>query len=129
MDPEEISLKKEINEQLEEIDSLNLNTLAGVCGQQEELLGWRDLDRTFGEECSLFHSEISEALECYRDGYTPLKVLFTDGKLEGIPIELADLVIRVLAYCDRQDMNIMGAIRLKLAHNLTRDVRHGGKTL
>jgi hypothetical protein len=59
--------------------------------------GWHEQKRTFGEATSLFHSEVSEALECYRDPGHQLGDIWhsEDGKPEGIVIELADLLIRI----------------------------------
>jgi len=72
--------------------------------------GWWETPRSFGEICALIHSELSEALEEYRDGkpdvyvfgehgITPITPEEWDGeKPEGIAVELADAVIRILDY-------------------------------
>ena len=60
--------------------------------------GWvNDVDaRPFYTATILFHSELSEALEAYRDNHAVTEVWAgTNGKPEGIPIELADFVIRI----------------------------------
>jgi len=93
--------------------------------------GWHDPDlaqRTFAEECALFHSEISEALEAYRDGHDPAEMwLGEDGKPEGVPAELADVFIRIADTCGARKIDLVTALRAKLNFNSTRPHRHGGK--
>ena len=57
---------------------------------------WWDKPRAFGDLIALVHSELSEALEAYRRHLPGTLVQFPeDGSLEGVPYELADVVIRV----------------------------------
>lgn len=144
MKPEE-----EIRSQLGEISSLNIATLQRLCHTIAENKGWHEKERTFGDIISLCHSELSEALEEHRDGMEPSYVYYQtddhkDGfflehgntilwnqnkKPEGIPIELADVIIRILDYCGKHDIDIMRAIQFKLFYNLGREHRHGGKQI
>ena len=80
--------------------------------------GWWEEDRTIGEICALIHSELSEALEEARAARPMMYVMdeyngeyiqnpkyFGAKKPEGIAVELADAVIRVLdwmAYCGQE---------------------------
>lgn len=55
--------------------------------------------------------------------------LFNGGhaKPEGIPIEMADILIRVADTCGFYGIALEDALRIKMAFNITRPIRHGGK--
>ena len=131
-----------------------LNKLRDEIHQNAVEHGWWDEPRTFGEIIALCHSELSEALEEYRRGSEPRAIYFrcaykseygcpftvcspekcshysaAFSKPEGVPIELADCVIRILDYCGREGIDIEEAVRLKMEYNRTRSYRHGGKRL
>jgi hypothetical protein len=109
------------------------------------------------EKLVLIHSEVSEALEEYRnhdvctrctlcngvgslgDGTVRCPAGCSDGfqsthyrqpdaaKPEGFVVELADVVIRVADLCGALGLNLAEAIEIKHAYNATREFRHGGK--
>jgi NTP pyrophosphatase (non-canonical NTP hydrolase) len=83
--------------------------------------------KTFLEQCALFHTEISEAVEAWRNGHEPKELYYLEDKPEGIPAELADLLLRVLDTCGKYDIDIEQAIREKMLYNVSRPQRHGGK--
>lgn len=85
--------------------------------------------RPFDGHLALIHAEVSEALEEWRRGY-PLTFVYYDAKTqkpEGIPIELADIIMRVLDLTEGHNIDIEEAIRLKMEYNNTRPYRHGDK--
>jgi NTP pyrophosphatase (non-canonical NTP hydrolase) len=91
--------------------------------------GWHTEDRTFGDIIALIHSEVSEVLEEFRMHHDPAEMYFIDGKPEGVPAELADVIIRIGDMCGVYNIDIVAAIRVKAEYNRTRPFRHGGKKL
>lgn len=92
--------------------------------------GWWETDRNFGEVIALIHSEASEALEEWREGKMPLGIYYNPDKPdkpEGVVVELADVMIRVMDYCFQMGMDLEGAILAKMKYNESREYRHGGK--
>lgn len=101
--------------------------------------GWLDgPKRPYGAICSLIHSELSEALEDYRANYgvnevyyqvRGVKVTLTERlnsreppssdigafKPCGIPIELADAVIRIAQHCGTEGWEIWKVVEDKQA--------------
>ena len=87
--------------------------------------GWYEDTRSIGEECALLHSEVSEMFEAYRSWGFEDKTLEMcpheheetsfDGshchpnhlcKPQGVGSEAADVLIRLLDTCNRQDVDV-----------------------
>ena len=90
--------------------------------------GWWEEERNFGEVIALCHSELSEVLEDYRDGRLFDEIFYTpEGKPCGIPVEVADLLIRIADMCEAYRIPVEEALKVKMAYNKGRPYRHGNK--
>ena len=117
---------------------MNINEFAKEVHQNAVEHGWWDEPRTVGEIIALCHSELSEALEEYRAGRPMIwyQCLSTDDiapcrqkekcpdwlngmceidaiekKPEGIAVELADCIIRVLDYMGKEGFDVDALLR------------------
>lgn len=91
---------------------------------------------------ALIIGEASEAIEELRKGkpvtetyyetsLTPLEILTSDKvqKPEGVPSELADIIIRTINFARSEGIDIVAAINEKAAYNATRARMHGDKVV
>lgn len=135
---------------------MNINEFAKEVHQNAVEHGWWDEPRTVGEIIALCHSELSEALEEFRAGRPMVyricrasdgcpcdrekcgdwdadtgvcELGAMDDKPEGIAVELADCIIRILDYLGKEGIDVEAVLAEKHAYNKTRPYRHGGKAL
>lgn len=134
-------------QELKERRGKGINELVKQVHENAANHGWWEQERSFGELIALCHSELSEALEEYRNGHPvnkdiglPIKYYSGGGynatlptkcctKPEGIAIELADTVIRIMDICGKYGIDLEAAILEKHEYNKTRPYKHGGKVI
>lgn len=117
---------------------MSLNDLAKEAHQISVEHGWWDPEPTFGDLVALMHSELSEALEEYRAGRPMVwyaceedesgtmcgdacslynlgaECEYRSKKPEGIAVELADCIIRILDWAGHEGVEmdrIFGAVK------------------
>ena len=126
-------------------ERMYLNELMKEAHETSISKGWYDIPPSFPEVIALMHSELSEALEEYRnstkDRIRALPIYYSGDqyvsdaptevckKPEGIGIELADCIIRIFDTCQFRGIDLEKALSIKMAYNKTRPVKHGGKTI
>ena len=96
--------------------------------------GWWDDTKDFDERLAkipekilLVHCELSEAVEEFRTGN--IKLYYEDDKPEGVFVELADAIIRILDLCGACGVDIAYMLELKHQFNVKRSYRHGNKKI
>jgi NTP pyrophosphatase (non-canonical NTP hydrolase) len=106
---------------------MTLNGLAMRIHQTAVEKGWWEKDRNMGEIMMNIASEVSEAWEAWREGHAMDEIYWNGNTPEGVPVEFADVIIRILDICAVSNIDIANAILLKMEYNATRPYRHGGK--
>ena len=96
-------------------------------------------DSSITQRLMLVHSEISEAFEAFRKDkrfnnksiwYTTdeeYKNTFEYNIKDTLEDEIADSIIRLLAFCGENDIDIEKHIKFKMKYNHLRGFKYGGK--
>lgn len=121
---------------------MNMNEWAKEIHENAVAHGWWESDRGLPEILMLIVSELSEALEEYRNGdpkpgaienmhyysgggYVASKPTACCKKPEGIAVEVIDALIRILDWCGKEGIDVEALVREKHEYNKTRPYKHG----
>lgn len=91
----------------------------------EELRNGRAVDETYYLEGERYSREEDELSWYSATGDRP--VYITQNKPEGVPSELADIVIRTFDFAHEAGIDLAAMIEEKLTYNSTRPAMHGRK--
>lgn len=80
---------------------------------------------TFAEFIDRCKEELYEAVLEFENGNSYNNIYLVCGKPEGIPIELADVIILIFSFCCKYGIEIEKAINMKHQYNTTRPYKHG----
>lgn len=127
---------------------MNVNLFAQEVHENAVKHGWYDKPPSFPEVAALIHSEISEALEEWRNGSPVIygccniegavcphaeKCDRSENepscKPEGLAVELGDAVLRIFDYLAFLNVDIESVLEGKHAYNMSRPYKHGGKKI
>lgn len=123
---------------------MTLNEWAKEIHENAVAHGWWEEERQLPEVLMLIVSELAEALEEARagdkmngriscmhyysgEGYVSSTPTNCCKKPEGIVVEVADALIRILDWCGHEGIDIEGIVREKHEYNKTRPYKHGKK--
>lgn len=134
------------------IKGISLNDFAREVHVNAVKHGWWEQEAPFAQIIALCHAELSEALEEEREGNPSIyyicpydKVPCADefakvrcGRIkmpdackadgpQGKAIEMADCILRILDYCNKEGIDIEQALEIKHVYNQGRPYKHGGK--
>lgn len=74
---------------------------------------------------------VKETVDCYyaKTGGGTEGCPYRGEKPEGVAVELADAVLRILDYCAAAGIDIESVLEMKHEYNKGREYRHGGKLI
>ncbi len=105
---------------------MNINELCKESHDRARRKGFYDPEPSVEQRLCLIHSEVSEALEAFREGKIET-TLDERGHLHGFAVEIADVVIRCCDLAGHMGIDLAAEIRRKSDANELRPHKHGKK--
>lgn len=106
-----------------------LNNLGKQINDWAKAQGFYDRPYNLIEHLMLIVSEAAEVLEEIRNGHPLDEVYWNGDKPEGVPVELADILIRTLDSMAHLGIDVDWVVTQKIEYNKTRAKMNGGKLL
>ena len=108
---------------------MTLRELQIACFENAQHRGFHEGAPDIWKFIGNLHGECSEAWEeARKPDFEPKRTYYRpDGKPEGLPSELADLIIRICDTAETFGIDLERAVEEKMTYNVTRPYRHGGK--
>jgi NTP pyrophosphatase (non-canonical NTP hydrolase) len=106
---------------------MRLRDLIAESHDRAKRKGFHDLAPSLDQSLCRLHSEVSEAWECTRDGALTTIVNPETGKPEGLPSEMADVLIVLCDLAGSLGIDLEREVRMKSDFNERRAARHGRK--
>lgn len=110
------------------MNDLKIRGFIREVGENAEKHGFHDVTGSPLEYLAMIHSEVSEIVGELRKGWSPDETYYgPDRKPEGVPTELADVVLRCFDFAYVFGIDLEGAILEKHSYNADRPYLHGRK--
>ena len=99
-------------------EDITLKEFLSLCNDiSKGKFGITDEHQEFANHIAHLHSEVSEMYEEFRKGRGFNETYFKNEKPEGIPVEAADVLLKLFAICGAYEIDILSALPLKVVYN------------